>query len=118
MAPLQLLVASAFALLSPSSPWFARAAVPVDALVVREIPSPSPSVASFQAACPLPHEIMRVLDTLEIVGVTRVDRTSKLVSHAGVSDTERLPVRMANWAGVSEPPRMPILYTRMVQLDF
>ena len=117
MAPLQLLVASAFALLSPSSPWFARA-VPVDALVVREIPSPSPSVASFQAACPLPRQIMRVLDTLEIVGVTRVDRTSKLVSHAGVSNTERLPVRVASWALVSEPPPMPVLYSRMMQLDF
>lgn len=116
MAPLQLLLASAFSLLSPASPWFARAAVP--ALVVREIPSPSPSVASFEAACPLPHEIMRVLDTLEIVGVTRIDWTSKLVSHVSVSDTERLPVRVASWALVSEPPRMPLLYSRMVQLDF
>ncbi|HSO34422.1 MAG TPA: hypothetical protein VLT33_17930 [Labilithrix sp.] len=61
---------------------------------------------------------MRVLDTLEIVGVTRIDWTSKLVSHVSVSDTERLPVRVASWALVSEPPRMPLLYSRMVQLDF
>ena len=119
MAPLLLLVsAAAFSFLSHST---ARAAVTVDAdaaPVVLELPSPSPSVASFEAACPLPNEFMRVLNLVEAVGVTRVDRTAKLVSRTGVADTERLPVRVATWASVSEPPRMPILYSRMMQLDF
>lgn len=118
MAPLQLLVAAAaFFVLSPSSP--ASAEVQVDARpALRELPSASPHVASVAAACPLPNEIMRILDTLEGVGVARVDRTSKLVSHVGLTDTERLPVRAASWAAASEPPRMPIFYARMIQLDF
>jgi hypothetical protein len=108
MAPLQLLIAAAFSLASPS---VARAGVPVYAL-------PAVRVASFKPACLLPSGIMRVLDSLETVGVLRVDRTAKLVSSVGVTDTEPLPVRVASWVAASEPPRLPIFYARMVQLDF
>jgi hypothetical protein len=122
MAPLQLLIAAAaFSALSSSASSASSAQVEESVEVpaaVQETPSPSPSVAAFEAACPLPNTIMTVLNVLETVGVTRVDRTSKLVSHTGVSDTERLPVRIASWASASEPRPMPILYSRMMQLDF
>ena len=109
--------AATFSLLSSQSP--ARIAEAVESPpVVLEVPSPSPSVASYEQACPLPNELMRVLEMVETVGITRVDRTAKLVSRSGVADTQRLPVRMTTWASASEPPRMPILYTRLVQLDF
>lgn len=117
MAPLQLLLAAAFSLASSSSAHAEVSAAEAKA-AVREMPSARPSVASFEAACPLPNDIMRVLNALEVVGAIRVDRTAKLVSTEGVTDTERLPVRAADWAAASEPPRMPFFYARMMQLNF
>ena len=61
---------------------------------------------------------MGILETLEKVGVTRVDRTSRLVSPAGVGVAAFHPGRMASWAPASEPPRLPFFYARMMQLDF
>ena len=105
MPPLQLLVAAAaFSVLTtPTS---------------TPSTSPTPRVVSLEEACPLPRPIMRVLVVLETVGVTRIDRTSKLVAKESVADTERLPVRAPSWAPASEPPTLPVLYSRMMQLQF
>lgn len=75
-------------------------------------------MASFESGCLLPNDIMFLLDTAETIGMTRIDRTSKLVSRNGVVDTERLPVRAPTWAEASEPPRMPLFYGRMMSIDF
>jgi hypothetical protein len=121
MAPLNLLVAAAmFASIPPSPVPVVVAAVTTDvaASVVADLPSPSPSVASFENACPLPNEVMAILNTLELVGVTRVDRTSKLVSREGVIATAHLPFRSATWAAAAEPQKLPIIYSRILSLDF
>jgi hypothetical protein len=121
MAPLQLLVAAAFAMLSPSS-----AATNVEepqleapASAVHALPLPSARVASFDASgVTLPHDLLRILYATEQIGMTRVDRTSRLVSSISVTSTDGLPIRDASWAAVSEPPRLPVIYGRMMSFDF
>ena len=109
MPPLQLLIAAAA---------FSVLTAPPPSPLTTPPPDPSPRVLSLEEACPLPPTVMRVLVVLETVGVTRIDRTSKLVSKDGVADTERLPVRVPSWAPASEPPTLPVLYSRMMQLQF
>jgi hypothetical protein len=141
MAPLQLLVAAAaaFSLLAQSPPEAVAMECADDASAIETAddasavetaddasatdastsvtPTPPQRVLSLEEACPLPGGIMRVLVVLETVGVTRIDRTSKLVTKDGIKDTERLPVRAPNWVA-PEPPVLPLLYSRMMQLDF
>ena len=123
MAPLQLLLAAAasFALSSASPAQLASDAsatpdAPAEALT--DTPAPLASMVTLEAACPLPRDFMRILEGFEAAGITRIDRTAKLVSTKGVMQTEDLPVREASWAPASEPNRLPAIYGRVMSFDF
>lgn len=126
MAPLQLLLAAAasFALSSASPTQLApdaadaRAAPDAPAAALTDAPAPIASMVTFEAACPLPRDFMRILEGFEAAGITRIDRTAKLVSTKGVMQTEDLPVREASWAPASEPNRLPAIYGRVMSFDF
>lgn len=124
MAPLQLLLAAAasFALSSASPTQLAAADAPAapDApdAALTDTPAPLASMMTFEAACPLPRDFMRILEGFEAAGITRIDRTAKLVSTKGVMQTEDLPVREASWAPASEPNRLPAIYGRVMSFDF
>jgi len=115
MAPLRcfLVAAAALTILAQSST--ARAERPVE---VPTAPNPGPSVApQDEATSTLPRPIMRVLGVLEVVGVAEIDKTSALVSSIGVIDTARLEFRAPTWLA-PEPPKMPLFFSRLVQLKF
>lgn len=122
MAPLQLLLAAAasFALSSASPTQLAAADVQEapPAAALTDTPAPLASMMTFEAACPLPRDFMRILEGFEAAGITRIDRTAKLVSTKGVMQTEDLPVREASWAPASEPNRLPAIYGRVMSFDF
>jgi len=125
MAPLQLLLAAAasFALSlgtpgSPASAAKQEVAVDAPAAALADAPAPLASMVTFEAACPLPHDFMVILEGFETAGITRIDRTAKLVSTKGVMLTEDLPVREASWAPASEPNRLPTIYARVMSFDF
>lgn len=122
MVPLQLLLAAAasFALSSVSPASAVAQVVAVDAppAALAGEPAPLASMVTLEAMCPLPHDFMVILEGFEAAGITRIDRTAKLVSTKGVAQTEDLPVREASWAPASEPNRLPAIYGRVMSFDF
>lgn len=124
MVPLQLLLAAAASFaLSSVAPASAAAqadsrAVDAPAASLAGEPAPLASMVTMEAMCPLPHDFMVILEGFEAAGITRIDRTAKLVSTKGVAQTEDLPVREASWAPASEPNRLPTIYGRVMSFDF
>jgi hypothetical protein len=113
MARLHLLTAAAaLSVLSLASS--ARAELPVEGPPA----SPGSRAAAPQEEAPmLPGGVMRALNALVVVGVVEIDRSSTLISSTGVTDTARLPVRDPIWVS-PEPPKMPLFFSRVVQLKF
>lgn len=122
MVPLQLLLAAAasFALSSVSPASAAAQVTVVDAppAALAGEPAPLASMVTMEAMCPLPHDFMVILEGFEAAGITRIDRTAKLVSTKGVMTTEDLPVKEGSWAPSSEPNRLPAIYGRVMSFDF
>jgi hypothetical protein len=83
---------------------------------------PSPSHAANAMHAPkeesvaLPPSLMRVFDALVVVGIAELDTSATLITQAVGSD-DPLPLRAPTWLS-PEPPKTPLLYSRVMQLKF